>query len=42
MSGVKVFTQHVVDDVSKFSFLLDLNRGVFDFEVKDIFLGAGF
>jgi hypothetical protein len=40
VSGVKVFSQHVVDDVSQFSFLLDLNGGVFYFEVLDVFLGT--
>ena len=40
MSSVEVFSQHVVDDVSQFSFLLDLNGGIFDFNVLNVFLGT--
>ena len=42
VSSVEVFSQHVVDDVSQFSFLLDLNGGIFDFNVLNVFLGTWF
>jgi hypothetical protein len=40
MSGLKVFSKHVVNNVSEFSLLLDLNGRVFDFKVGDVFFGS--
>ena len=37
MSGLKVFSKHIVNNVSEFSLLLNLDGRVFDFKVGHVF-----